>query len=107
MQINLQARLRDIEQRAAFRAANGLPALDRAAEYRRLRALLAMERERDFEAYLDAHRELHDRVLRRVLHRAGTVQPGWIYGWSLLLQVRGLFWKRFKLHSPRRTFEKS
>jgi predicted transcriptional regulator len=96
MRVNIKARLMELERTNQFRRSVGLPQISLEQELRTIRNILALEREQNFETYLEQHRALYNRVIRRELHRAGTMQPGWIYGWSILLRIRRMFWKRFK-----------
>ncbi len=96
----------EIERRNALRVENHLPRLSISKELRRLHDAHI---EREFEAFLDSHRALYQRILHRVIHRRARAygNPNWrphsFRGMELENGIREMFWQRFIRHTPTST----
>jgi hypothetical protein len=79
MNINLPARLQEIEERDRLRRSVGLPRLDRSYEYARLRNILRLERATAFGNWCRDNPELCERGEAKVLARARRKRgdPSW------------------------------
>src|SRR5262249_35735327 len=81
--------------RNRIRAESGLPLLSMASELRRA---FNTHRQRQWQAFLEQHRELYDRVLRRIVNRyrvGANLPASWHPGFALAVGLQ---------HRARRTF---
>jgi hypothetical protein len=99
MKIDIPKHLAEFEARQQFRREVGLPLASKEAELRRIRNLLAAEKQREFEALIyEQHAELYRRAFRRVMYRRFKRPDvrSWFEGITTENMVRRLFRVRFK-----------
>jgi len=100
LRFDLQTEKARVLDRNRLRQNSGLPGLDMGVELRRASNA---HRQRQWEAFLDQHRALYCRVIRRAVHRyrvrnglPENWHPTFIQGMGLQTQMRRLFATRFR-----------
>ena len=97
MPFDLTAATREIDHRNQLRRDVGLPLLDRDLE---LEKLWELHRERDFQDYIEQHRALYNRALRRAAsnyqRRTGMLPRGVVSGFAVGAGVMRMFRRRYE-----------
>ena len=93
------AATREIELRNRIRAESGcLPSLNIALELEKLREL---HQQRDFQSYIEQHRPLYQRTLRRAVFKFkkshGGQNPNFISGMGIHACLNRMFRKRYEV----------